>query len=92
MQHQAVSVDGARIPYFQIARAEMPLDGSNLCLLTGYGGYQIASLPYYSPHVGKLWLERGGVFVIANIRGGGEFSSGMAQGWHGNGQSDAKKV
>ena len=60
-QHHAVSVDGARIPYFQIGRADLPFDGSNACLLGGYGGFQIASLPYYSLGVGKQWLERGGV-------------------------------
>jgi len=77
-QHHAVSVDGQPIPYFQVARAEMPLDGSNPCLLTGYGGFQAASLPYYAVSVGKLWLEGGGVYVIANIRGGGEFGPD----WH----------
>jgi prolyl oligopeptidase len=87
-QHHAVSVDGEQIPYFQIARSEMPLDGSNLCLLTGYGGYQIASLPYYAAHVGKLWLEHGGVLVIANIRGGGEFGPD----WHKAGIRAGKRL
>jgi prolyl oligopeptidase len=87
-QHHAVSVDGASIPYFQIARAGAPLDGSNRCLLTGYGGYQIASLPYYAAGVGRLWLERGGVFVIANIRGGGEFGPN----WHKAGIRAGKKL
>jgi prolyl oligopeptidase len=87
-QHHAVSVDGEQIPYFQVARTGMPLDGTNLCLLTGYGGYQIASLPYYAASVGKLWLERGGVFVIANIRGGGEFGPD----WHKAGMRAGKKL
>jgi prolyl oligopeptidase len=87
-QHRAASVDGEQIPYFQVARAGMPLDGTNLCLLTGYGGYQIASLPYYAVSVGKLWLERGGVFVIANIRGGGEFGPD----WHKAGMRAGKKL
>ena len=87
-QHHAVSVDGEKIPYFQAARADLPLDGSNLCLLTGYGGYQIANLPYYGVSVGKLWLERGGVFVIANIRGGGEFGPD----WHKAGMRAGKKL
>jgi prolyl oligopeptidase len=87
-QHHAVSVDGEKIPYFQVARADLPLDGSNLCLLTGYGGYQIAILPYYAANVGKLWLERGGVFVIANIRGGGEFGPD----WHKAGMRAGKKL
>jgi prolyl oligopeptidase len=81
-------VDGEQIPYFQIGRAEMLLDGSNLCLLTGYGGYQIASLPYYAAHIGKFWLELGGVFVIANIRGGGEFGPD----WHKAGMRAGKKL
>jgi prolyl oligopeptidase len=87
-QHHAASVDGVQIPYFQVARAEAPLDGSNLCLMTGYGGFQLASLPHYAAHVGKLWLERGGIFVIANIRGGGEFGPD----WHKAGMLTGKKL
>ncbi len=87
-QHHAVSVDGARIPYFQIARADLPLDGSNACLLGGYGGFQIASLPYYSQGLGRQWLERGGMHVIANIRGGGEFGPN----WHKAGMREGKKL
>jgi prolyl oligopeptidase len=86
-QHHAVSVDGTRIPYFQIARADAPLDGTNLCLLTGYGGYQIPYLPYYLPEIGKLWLEQGGAVAIANIRGGGEFGPD----WHKAGMRAGKK-
>ena len=87
-QHHAVSIDGVRIPYFQIGRADLPFDGSNACLLGGYGGFQIASLPYYSLGVGKQWLERGGVQVIANIRGGGEFGPD----WHKAGMREGKKL
>jgi prolyl oligopeptidase len=87
-QHHAASVDGQRIPYFQIARADMPLDGANLCLLTGYGGFQIAMLPHYAAHLGKLWLAQGGVLVIANIRGGGEFGPD----WHKAGMRAGKKL
>jgi prolyl oligopeptidase len=87
-QHHAPSIDGVSIPYFQVARAGLPLDGSSLCLLTGYGGYQIASLPYYAISTGKFWLERGGVLVIANIRGGGEFGPN----WHKAGIRAGKKV
>ncbi len=72
-QFEARSVDGTMIPYFVVHKAEMPLDGSNPTLLYGYGGYQVSLLPGYSPTVGKLWLERGGVYVVANTRGGGEF-------------------
>ncbi len=87
-QHHAVSVDGQRIPYFQVARAGLALDGSHACLLTGYGGFQASVLPYYAASVGKLWLERGGVYVIANIRGGGEFGPD----WHKAGIREGKKL
>jgi len=87
-QHHAVSVDGERIPYFQIARAGLPLAGSSPCLLTGYGGFQIATLPNYGAATGRLWLARGGVFVMANIRGGGEFGPA----WHKAGMRAGKKL
>ena len=87
-QHEAASVDGVRIPYFQIARTKLAHDGSNAVLLSGYGGFQISSLPYYSAATGKLWLEQGGVFVIANIRGGGEFGPD----WHKAGMREGKKL
>ncbi len=72
-QFEARSADGTLIPYFVVHREAMPLDGSNPTLLYGYGGFQSSLLPGYSATVGKLWLERGGVYVIANTRGGGEF-------------------
>jgi prolyl oligopeptidase len=72
-QHEAVSKDGTRIPYFQVIREGLKLDGQNPTLLTGYGGFQIPSRPNYNPTVGVAWLEKGGVYVLANIRGGGEF-------------------
>jgi prolyl oligopeptidase len=56
----------------------MAFDGSNPTILNAYGGFQVSSTPYYSGFLGKLWLERGGVFVLANIRGGGEFGPA----WH----------
>jgi prolyl oligopeptidase len=87
-QHHAVSVDGQRIPYFQVAPAGMALDGSRACLMTGYGGFQISLLPYYAASVGRLWLEHGGVYVIANIRGGGEFGPD----WHKAGMREGKKL
>ncbi len=87
-QHHAEAADGARIPYFQVARADLPRDGSSPTLLTGYGGFQVSVLPYYAGIAGKLWLERGGVQVIANIRGGGEFGPG----WHEAGRRAGKKV
>jgi prolyl oligopeptidase len=72
-QHEAVSRDGTRVPYFQVGRKGMTLDGRNPTLLYGYGGFQISMLPSYNASVGSAWLERGGVYVLANIRGGGEF-------------------
>lgn len=72
-QREAVSSDGTRIPYFVVHRKDIPLDGSTPTLMTAYGGFQASETPYYSGTQGKLWLERGGAFVLANIRGGGEF-------------------
>ncbi|MGA2083357.1 MAG: prolyl oligopeptidase family serine peptidase [Holophaga sp.] len=72
-QHFAVSRDGTRIPYFQVARAGLALDGSHPTLLNGYGGFEVSLVPRYSGVLGRAWLERGGVFAVANIRGGGEY-------------------
>jgi prolyl oligopeptidase len=72
-QYQATSKDGTQIPYFVVSRQDAPRDGSNPTLLYGYGGFQSSLLPGYSATVGKLWLERGGAYVVANTRGGGEF-------------------
>ena len=77
-QFEARSADGTMIPYFVVHRGDMAMDGSNATLLYGYGGFQSSLLPGYSATVGKLWLERGGVYVIANTRGGGEFGPN----WH----------
>jgi prolyl oligopeptidase len=77
-QFFAVSKDGTRIPYFQVAKKDLPLDGSHPVLLTGYGGFEIPLLPRYDPSVGSAWLESGGVYVVANIRGGGEYGPA----WH----------
>ncbi len=72
-QHEAVSKDGTRIPYFQVAPKDLVLDGHTPTMLTGYGGFEVSYQPYYSGVQGAGWLERGGVLVVANIRGGGEF-------------------
>ena len=77
-QHEAISKDGTRVPYFQVSRANLALDGSNPTLLYGYGGFQVSSTPGYSASIGIGWLEQGGVYVLANIRGGGEFGPA----WH----------
>ena len=93
-QHFAVSKDGTRVPYFQIAAKDLVLDGQNPTQLSGYGGFEISRTPAYSGAVGRAWLERrteesagadgaaphsrGGVYVVANIRGGGEYGPS----WH----------
>lgn len=72
-QFETVSKDGTRIPYFLVQSKDLKTDGSNPTLLYGYGGFEISMIPYYSAIIGKNWLEKGGVYVLANIRGGGEF-------------------
>ncbi len=72
-QHFTVSKDGTRVPYFQVSAKGLALDASHPALLTGYGGFEISEVPYYSGAVGRAWLSRGGVYVVANIRGGGEY-------------------
>ena len=84
-QRWTTSTDGTRVPYFMVARKGMALDGSNPTHIFSYGGFRNALVPSYSGSYeqlygayGKMWLERGGVFVLANIRGGGEFGPA----WH----------
>lgn len=77
-QHFATSTDGTEIPYFLVRRAGAAMDGATPTLLYGYGGFQVSQPPAYSGVRGKLWLERGGQFALANIRGGGEFGPD----WH----------
>jgi prolyl oligopeptidase len=72
-QHEATSKDGTKIPYFIVKPKGMKLDGSTATLLTGYGGFQVPRLPGYLGSTGKLWVEKGGAYVLANLRGGGEF-------------------
>jgi len=77
-QREAVSKDGTHVPYFIVHPKNMRLDGTNPTLLYAYGGFGVSLTPNYSGILGKLWLERGGVYVLANIRGGGEFGPA----WH----------
>ncbi len=72
-QNFAVSKDGTRIPYFMVAGKDLKLDGTNPTLLYGYGGFEISMQPSYSAGVGRAWTTQGGVYVVANIRGGGEY-------------------
>src|SRR6516165_8445120 len=85
-RHEAISEDGTCIPYVQVGppgeTGEAPVH------LSGYGGFGISQLPYYNSAVGKLWLERGGTGVVANIRGGGEFGTA----WHDAGRREKKRL
>ena len=77
-QFEATSTDGTKIPYFVVRPKGVKYDGSAPTLLYAYGGFQVSMTPGYSGVMGKLWLERGGTYVVANIRGGGEFGPA----WH----------
>ena len=83
-RHEALSIDGERIPYVQVGPMEP--NGNEPVHLSGYGGFRSSQLPYYRASIGKLWLERGGTSVTANIRGGGEFGTR----WHEAGRRDKK--
>jgi prolyl oligopeptidase len=72
-QQEAISKDGTRIPYFIVGRADLPHNGKNPTLLSAYGGFEVSMQPYYDATAGSAWLNRGGTYVLANIRGGGEF-------------------
>ena len=77
-QFFATSKDGTKVPYFVVRSKDTKLDGTNPTLLYGYGGFKISLNPSYSATRGKLWLENGGVYVLANIRGGNEYGPN----WH----------
>jgi prolyl oligopeptidase len=77
-QLEATSKDGTKIPYFVVRPKGAKTDGTAPTLLYGYGGFEISEVPFYSGIIGSSWLARGGVFVLANIRGGGEFGPA----WH----------
>jgi prolyl oligopeptidase len=72
-QHMATSDDGTHVPYFLVRPAGLTLDGTAPTLLYGYGGFEISLTPSYSGGLGRGWVERGGVYAVANIRGGGEY-------------------
>jgi len=77
-QHHAVSADGTRIPYFLVTPKGFEAGGTTPTLVTGYGGFEVNMLPTYSAVTGAVWLERGGAYALANLRGGGEFGPA----WH----------
>lgn len=72
-QQFATSKDGTRVPYFMVSKKGMARNGKNPTLLYGYGGFEVSLTPNYSAGVGRAWLSAGGVYVVANIRGGGEY-------------------
>lgn len=77
-QFEAASADGTKVPYFVVGKREAIESGHAATVLYGYGGFEIPMVPHYNAGVGKAWLERGGLYVLANIRGGGEFGPA----WH----------
>ncbi|MCM8730323.1 prolyl oligopeptidase family protein [Hephaestia sp. GCM10023244] len=87
-QYEATSSDGTKIPYFIVHRKGIKLDGTTPTIMTAYGGFEVSMTPYYSGTTGKLWLERGGSFVLANIRGGGEFGPK----WHEAGRKTKRQI
>ncbi|HKY80870.1 MAG TPA: prolyl oligopeptidase family serine peptidase [Sphingobium sp.] len=87
-QFEATSTDGTRIPYFFVHRQDMKRDGSTPAIMTAYGGFEISMTPSYAAIMGKLWLERGNSFVVANIRGGGEFGPA----WHEAGRKTRRQI
>ncbi|WP_235523526.1 prolyl oligopeptidase family serine peptidase [Sphingobium sp. Leaf26] len=87
-QHEAISTDGTKIPYFIVHRKDMKRDGSTPAIMTAYGGFEVPMTPSYAAITGKLWLERGNSFVLANIRGGGEFGPA----WHEAGLKTKRQI
>lgn len=84
-QHFATSADGTRVPYFEVG-PEASADAPRPTLLAGYGGFEVPRLPAYAPALGRAWLEHGGTYVLANIRGGGEYGPR----WHQAGLRDQR--
>jgi len=87
-QFEATSTDGTRVPYFIVHKKGVALDGTTPTIMTAYGGFEVSMTPGYSAITGKLWLERGGSYVLANIRGGGEFGPA----WHDAGRKTKRQV
>jgi prolyl oligopeptidase len=83
----ATSADGTRVPFFLTARKNVTLDGSNPTMLYAYGGFSISMLPIYKEDV-PAWLERGGIWVTASLRGGAEYG----EAWHAAGMLEKKQT
>jgi prolyl oligopeptidase len=86
IQHFATSKDGTRVPFFLTARKDLPRNGSNPTMIYAYGGFSISTVPTYRPDV-PAWLEQGGVWVTANMRGGAEYG----ESWHRAGMLEKKQ-
>lgn len=78
IQYEAISRDGTRIPYFVVMRKDAKPQGQYPTLLDAYGGFEVSQTPFYLSAMGATWLAKGGVFALANLRGGGEFGPA----WH----------
>ncbi|MGA1807863.1 prolyl oligopeptidase family serine peptidase [Sphingobium sp. WW5] len=87
-QFEATSTDGTKIPYFIVHKKGMTPDGSTPTIMTAYGGFEVPMTPSYAAITGKLWLERGNSFALANIRGGGEFGPA----WHEAGLKTKRQI
>jgi prolyl oligopeptidase len=87
-QFEATSKDGTKVPYFVVHSKGLKRDGQAPTVLYGYGGFQVSMTPSYSATIGQLWLDQGGVYVLANIRGGGEFGPA----WHDAGLKTHRQV
>lgn len=86
-QFKAKSKDGTLVPYFMVSSKELKYDNKNPTLLYAYGGFEVSSQPFYASTFGIAWLDKGGVFVLANIRGGGEFGPK----WHQDGIKEKRQ-
>lgn len=86
-QFKAKSKDGTMVPYFMVASKDLKKDGKNPTLVYAYGGFEVSLSPFYSASYGASWLEKGGVFILANIRGGGEFGPT----WHQQGLKENRQ-
>lgn len=86
-QYEAESKDGTMIPYFVVGPKNMSHNGQNPTLLNAYGGFEVSRNPFYLGTYGTGWLERGGIYVLANIRGGGEFGPA----WHQAGRKEKRQ-
>ncbi len=86
-QFKAKSKDGTMVPYFMVSSKDLKYDNKNPTLLYAYGGFEVSSQPFYASTFGIAWLDKGGVFVLANIRGGGEFGPK----WHQDGIKEKRQ-